>query len=87
MVLFTCLKGDEPMENFINAERTTSEYSFSSCSVLSEAKESQSGAPNISSLFVTKGCPTYIRSDNGSEFTANALKNRLFNLDVNTYII
>ena len=41
----------------------------------------------LSGLFVTKGCPNYIRSDNGSEFTATALRNWLFDLNVKTTYI
>ena len=41
----------------------------------------------LSSLFVTRGCPAYIRSDNGSEFTATALKNWLGNLSIGTAYI
>lgn len=41
----------------------------------------------LSGLFVTRGCPAYIRSDNGSEFTAAALRNWLGNLSIGTAYI
>ena len=41
----------------------------------------------LSGLFLTKGCPAYIRSDNGSEFTANILKKWLSNLGILTAYI
>ena len=41
----------------------------------------------LSGLFITKGCPEYIRSDNGSEFTAKLLREWLSNLGVRTAYI
>lgn len=41
----------------------------------------------LAGLFLTKGCPEYIRSDNGSEFTANMLKQWLSNLGILTAYI
>ena len=41
----------------------------------------------LSGLFVLKGCPAYIRSDNGSEFTAKMLKQWLQDLGVATAYI
>lgn len=41
----------------------------------------------LSGLFVTRGCPAYIRSDNGSEFTATRLMEWLRNLNVSTAYI
>ena len=52
-------------------------YKLSSDDVLNE----------LSSLFLTKGIPDYIRSDNGSEFTANELQKWLRKLDVKTAFI
>ena len=41
----------------------------------------------LSTLFITKGVPAHIRSDNGSEFTAKTLKDWLHKLKVNTAYI
>jgi len=41
----------------------------------------------LSGLFITKGCPAYIRSDNGSEFTATRLMEWLQNLNISTAYI
>ena len=41
----------------------------------------------LSGLFVLKGCPVYLRSDNGSEFTATRLKQWLQDLGVKTAYI
>lgn len=41
----------------------------------------------LSTLFITKGVPAHIRSDNGSEFTAKTLKKWLHKLKVNTAYI
>ncbi len=41
----------------------------------------------LSGLFVTKGCPESIRSDNGSEFTATRLREWLDRLSVQTAYI
>jgi len=41
----------------------------------------------LSTLFLTKGIPAYIRSDNGSEFTATELQKWLKELDVTTAYI
>ncbi len=41
----------------------------------------------LSGLFITKGCPAYIRSDNGSEFTATKLMEWLKNLNISTAFI
>jgi putative transposase len=38
-------------------------------------------------LFLVRGCPAYVRSDNGSEFTAEAVKNFLALSRVNTLYI
>ena len=53
------------------------EYSLKSDDVLDE----------ISKLFITEGMPDYIRSDNGSEFTAKSLRNWLSALKVKTAYI
>ena len=37
----------------------------------------------LAGLFITKGCPVHIRSDNGSEFTATRLREWLSNLNIN----
>ena len=42
---------------------------------------------NKSNLFVFRGLPEYIRSDNGPEFTARAVSNWLNGLGVNTLFI
>ena len=41
----------------------------------------------ISDLFVTEGLPDYIRSDNGSEFTAKTLRSWLYKLGIRTAYI
>jgi len=41
----------------------------------------------LSGLFVTRGTPEYIRSDNGSEFTANRLRKWLKDVEVSTLYI
>ena len=41
----------------------------------------------LSGLFIIKGCPQYIRSDNGSEFTATMLREWLCDLGVTTAFI
>ena len=41
----------------------------------------------LSELFITEGLPDYIRSDNGSEFTAKTLKDWLSKLNVGTAYI
>ena len=41
----------------------------------------------LSDLFITEGIPAYIRSDNGSEFTAKSLKDWLHTLKVKTAFI
>ncbi len=41
----------------------------------------------LSDLFITEGLPAYIRSDNGSEFTAKILKDWLHTLQVKTAFI
>lgn len=41
----------------------------------------------LSDLFITEGIPAYIRSDNGSEFTAKILKDWLHTLKVKTAFI
>lgn len=41
----------------------------------------------LSGLFVMRGCPAYILSDNGSEFIATALRNWLANLSIGTAYI
>lgn len=41
----------------------------------------------LSELFLLKGCPEYIRSDNGSEFTAKAIRDWLTRLEVITAYI
>ena len=41
----------------------------------------------LADLFITKGVPSYIRSDNGTEFTANQLRKWLHNLGVSTAYI
>jgi len=41
----------------------------------------------LSGLFITKGCPTYLRSDNGPEFVAIRLREWLANVGVTTAYI
>jgi len=41
----------------------------------------------LSNLFITRGLPEHIRSDNGSEFTAKAIRNWLSSLGVKTLFI
>ena len=41
----------------------------------------------LSTLFITEGVPDYIRSDNGSEFTAKALREWIGSLGVKTAYI
>lgn len=41
----------------------------------------------LSGLFVQRGCPCYIRSDNGSEFTAEAIRGWLARLEIMTAYI
>src|ERR1035438_927885 len=41
----------------------------------------------LSELFITHGIPNYIRSDNGSEFTADSIRKWLFRLGVTTAFI
>jgi putative transposase len=41
----------------------------------------------LAELFVRRGCPVYIRSDNGPEFTAKAVRKWLSRLDVQTLFI
>ena len=41
----------------------------------------------LSDLFVTRGCPSYLRSDNGSEFTAVVLRSWLNDLGIATAYI
>ena len=41
----------------------------------------------LSRLFITEGVPDYIRSDNGSEFTAQALRDWIGSLGVKTAYI
>jgi len=53
------------------------EYNLSSDDVLD----------TLSDLFITEGIPAYIRSDNGSEFTAKILQEWLASLNVNTAYI
>ena len=42
---------------------------------------SQKKLETSSGLFITRGCPSYIRSDNGSEFTAKTLRRWLSDLN------
>jgi transposase InsO family protein len=41
----------------------------------------------LSDLFITRGIPKHIRSDNGSEFTAKAIRKWLADLGVKTLYI
>ena len=41
----------------------------------------------LAELFVHRGCPTYIRSDNGAEFTAKAVREWLDRVGVKTLFI
>lgn len=41
----------------------------------------------LSGLFVQRGCPCHIRSDNGSEFTAEAIRGWLARLEIMTAYI
>ena len=42
---------------------------------------------NVTNIFIQYGTPEYLRSDNGSEFTANNLREWLNNLEINTTYI
>jgi putative transposase len=42
---------------------------------------------NLTRLFIERGTPNYIRSDNGAEFTAKCVRQWLANLDVKTLYI
>ena len=46
--------------------------------------EHQQAIEALSGLFARKGCPAYIRGDNGREFTATLLKQWLQDLGVST---
>jgi putative transposase len=48
---------------------------------------SQDVLDQLYDLFLTQGTPEYIRSDNGSEFTANAVRSWLKDLGVTTLYI
>ena len=48
---------------------------------------SQDVLHTLFTLFITRGVPSYIRSDNGPEFTAKAVRQWLSNLDVGTLFI
>ena len=41
----------------------------------------------LTMLFITRGVPDYIRSDNGSEFTATAVRDWLSRVGVKTLFI
>jgi transposase InsO family protein len=49
--------------------------------------DSESVLERLAELFVTRGTPTFIRSDNGSEFTATAVREWLDRLGVQTLFI
>ncbi len=49
--------------------------------------DSESVLERLGELFVTRGTPAYIRSDNGSEFTATAVREWLDRLGVQTLFI
>jgi transposase InsO family protein len=49
--------------------------------------DSENVLERLTELFVTRGTPTYIRSDNGSEFTATAVREWLGRLGVKTLFI
>ena len=81
------------------AERTHDNRSFRILKLIDEySKESLALEPKrrftsmdvievLSDLFVTRGLPQYIRSDNGSEFTSNAIQKWLTNLQVGPLFI
>jgi transposase InsO family protein len=49
--------------------------------------DSEDVLERLTELFVTRGTPTYIRSDNGSEFTATTVREWLSRLGVKTLFI
>jgi transposase InsO family protein len=49
--------------------------------------DSENVLERLTALFTERGTPTYIRSDNGSEFTAKAVREWLGRLDVKTLFI
>jgi putative transposase len=64
------------------------EYSRECLASIPRRKWSHTGVIEIlSSLFVTKGSPAYLRSDNGSEFTAVKLMDWLKEVEVSTAFI
>ncbi len=48
---------------------------------------SQDVLEELYNLFLVRGTPEYIRSDNGSEFTAKDVRKWLYNLEVKTLYI
>ena len=49
--------------------------------------QSEDGLERLSDLFVRRGIPDYIRSDNGPEFTARAVRGWLSGIGVTTLFI
>ena len=64
------------------------EYTRECLAILVDRKVSSQYVMNqLFNLFVFRGIPEYIRSDNGSEFTARAIRKRLNSLGVKTLFI
>ncbi len=64
------------------------EYSRECLSIdVARSLTSEDVLERLTMLFITRGVPDYIRSDNGSEFTATAVRNWLSRLGVKTLFI
>ncbi len=57
------------------------------CLLVARSITSQDVLEQLADLFIQRGLPTHIRSDNGPEFTANKLRNWLDRLGVKTLFI
>ena len=61
------------------------EYSRECLSIdVARSLTSEDVLERLTMLFITRGVPDYIRSDNGSEFTANTVRDWLNRVDVKT---
>jgi transposase InsO family protein len=49
--------------------------------------KSEDALERLSDLFVRRGAPTYVRSDNGSEFTATKVRDWLARVGVKTLFV
>ena len=64
------------------------EYSRECLSIdVARSLTSEDVLERLTMLFITRGVPDYIRSDNGSEFTANTVRDWLNRVDVKTLFI